>query len=118
MAKQMLVSTARIGEWAFLAGLLLALVLGIFQQALAAETATLILVVLGIVVGLFNIAQKETHDFLLVAVALLVAGAAGLGTLPGVGTYLSAILKNIASFVAPAAVIVAVKAVYGLARKK
>lgn len=118
MAKQQLVSTGRIGEWAFLAGLLLAIVLGIFQQALAAGTVTLILVVLGIVVGLLNIAVKEAHNFLLVVVALLVAGSAGLGVLPAVGTYLAVILANIVSFVAPAAVIVAVKAVYELARKK
>ncbi len=111
------VSTPKVGEWAFLVGLLLAIVLGLFPQALAVTTTTAVLVVLGIIVGLVNVTSKESHGFLLASVALLVAGSAGYGVLPGIGNYLSAILTNIVTFVAPAAVIVAVKAVYELARK-
>lgn len=110
-------SAPKVGEWAFLVGLLLAIVLGLFPQALAVNTTTAVLVVLGIIVGLVNIAGKESHNFLLASVALLVAGSAGYGVLPGVGDYLGAILTNISTFVAPAAVIVAVKAVYELAKK-
>ena len=116
-AKRGSVATPKVGEWAFLVGLLLAIVLGLFPQALAVTTVTAVLVVLGIIVGLVNVVAKESHGFLLAAVALLVAGSAGYGILPGVGDYLGAILTNIATFVAPAAVIVAIKAVYALARK-
>ncbi|MBU5537374.1 MAG: hypothetical protein QW818_02230 [Candidatus Aenigmatarchaeota archaeon] len=110
-------STLKVGEWAFLVGVLLAIVLGLFPQALAATTVTAVLVVLGIIVGLVNIVAKESHNFLLAAVALLVAGTAGYGVLPGLGNYFAAILTNISTFVSPAAVIVALKAVYELARK-
>lgn len=116
-AKRSPVATPKVGEWAFLVGLLLAIVLGLFPQALAVTTVTAVLVVLGIIVGLVNVVAKESHGFLLAAVALLVAGSAGYGILPGVGDYLGAILTNISTFVAPAAVIVAVKVVYELARK-
>lgn len=110
-------STPKVGEWAFLVGLLLAIVLGLFPQALSTTTVASVLVVLGIIVGLVNIVAKESHDFLLASVALLVAGTAGYGILPGVGTFLGAMLSNITTFVAPAAVIVAIKAVYSLAKK-
>ncbi len=112
-------SAPKVGEWAFLVGILLAIVLGLFPNTnvLQPTTVTAILVVLGIIVGLVNVTSKESHGFLLAAVALLVAGSAGYGVLPGVGDYLGAILTNISTFVAPAAVIVAIKAVYELARK-
>ena len=116
-AKRKAASAPKVGEWAFLVGLLLAIVLGLFPQALAVTTVTAVLVALGIIVGLVNVTSKESHGFLLAAVALLVAGSAGYGILPGVGNYLGSILTNISTFVAPAAVIVAVKAVYELARK-
>ena len=110
-------ATPRVGEWAFLVGTLLAIVLGIFPQALPPLTITSVLVLLGLIVGLVNVVSKESHSFLLAAVALLVAGSAGYGFLPGVGDYLGSILTNISTFVAPAAVIVALKVVYELAKK-
>ena len=117
MAQRRKVGSPKIGEWAFLVGVLLAIVLGLFPQALPTTTVTAVLVVLGIIVGLVNIIAKESHAFLLAAVALLVAGTAGYGVLPGIGDFLGAILANISTFVAPAAVIVALKAIYELARK-
>ncbi len=111
-------SDPKIGEWAFLVGTLLAIVLGLFPQAIPVATVTAVLVVLGIIVGLVNVTSKESHSFLLAAVALLVAGSAGYGVLPGVGNYLGAILVNITTFVAPGAVIVGLKAIYELANKR
>ncbi len=116
-ARRRPLTTPKIGEWAFLVGLLLAIVLGLFPKALPIITVTSVLVVLGFVVGLVNIVAKESHSFLLAAVALLVAGTAGYGILPGIGDYLGSILTNIATFVAPATVIVAIKVIYELANK-
>ncbi|MBI2543248.1 MAG: hypothetical protein HYW24_03620 [Candidatus Aenigmarchaeota archaeon] len=106
----------RIGEWAFLVGVLLAIVLGLFPTALSVTTVASVLVVLGVIVGLVNIGTRESQGFLVAAVALLVAGSAGYGAIPGIGDYLSSILMNISTFVAPAAVIVGLKAIYELAR--
>ncbi len=116
-SKRSPITAPRVGEWAFLVGLLLAIVLGLFPMALKASTTLAVLVVLGFIVGLVNVVKKETDGFLIASIALLAAGTAGYGVLPGIGTYLGAILTNIASFVAPAAVIVAIRAIYQLARK-
>ncbi|MBI2547306.1 MAG: hypothetical protein HYW23_02560 [Candidatus Aenigmarchaeota archaeon] len=109
---------------------MLAVILGLFpsETVIPAATVTAVLVVLGIIVGLVNVSARESNSFLLAAIALLIAGVAGYGgastgytglysVLPVIGGYLSAILANISTFVAPAAVIVAIKEVYLLARK-
>ena len=112
VAKKQSEDVSKVGEWAFLGGVILAILVGLVPGVLPGNLVSLVLVVLGILVGLINIGAKETHSFLLASVALLVAGTAGLQTLPVVGSIVNAVLTNIVSFVAPAAVIVALKAVY------
>ena len=106
----------QLGEWAFLGGVILAILVGLVPGLFPAQSIATLLVVLGILVGIINISEKKAHEFLLATVALLVAGSAGLQTLPLVGTYIGPILTNIVSFVAPAAVIAALKAVYELGK--
>ncbi|MEM5777288.1 MAG: hypothetical protein QXJ06_02465 [Candidatus Aenigmatarchaeota archaeon] len=110
----------RYGEWAFLAGVLLALALGLLQ-GLGVEFGNqqllnLLLVVLGLVVGLTTVTSKETDSFLIASIALLSVGAAGLSgfekTISDVIVYA---LVNLRSFVAPAALVVALKSIYKLA---
>jgi hypothetical protein len=112
----------KIGELAFLVGVILAILVGLFLGSPSSVSypmyMAVILVLLGIVVGLLNITQKETTAFLVAVIALLAAGSGGLGILPAVGSYLDAMLVNIALFVAPAAIIVALKTVVTLAKKK
>lgn len=108
----------KIGEWAFLAGVILALLFGLFKGEVTGTLAT-VLIVLGIIVGFLNIAEKETTPYLVAAIALLVAGSAGLGAIPFANLVnLSAMLQNIVLFVAPAAIIVALKTVITLGKKK
>lgn len=84
---------------------------------------TLIMLILGIVVGLISITAKEVTPFLIAAIALAVIrrevweplGIISGDLLPYLAT---AIVDFIVAFVAPAAVIIAIKAVYALARKK
>jgi len=54
----------------------------------------------------------------LAAVALLLAGGVGdlMGSIPAIGSMLQSILINFAIFVAPAAIIVAVKELISLAK--
>lgn len=105
----------KIGHWSFIIGVLLAMVAGLLGAAYA-DMIAMILVVLGVIVGFLNISEKEVSSFLIAAIALLLTGAAGLETLPVMGSYLGPILTNIATFVAPAVVIVALKAVYELGK--
>ena len=107
------------GNWAFIIGVVLAIVLGLFGTYIGYVTEiTYLMIILGLIVGFFNIGHKDAVNFLIAAIALLAVGAAGLELLPVIGPYIGGILTQIAVFVAPAAVLVALKAVYELAYKK
>jgi len=105
------------GHYSFLAGIALAIIAGIAIDLIAVNIVTLILVILGLIVGFMNVTAKETTEFLIATVALMLAGSANLAVIPAVGTYLQAILANIVVFVASAALIVALKAVKALASR-
>ncbi|MFA5141432.1 MAG: hypothetical protein WC471_00490 [Candidatus Woesearchaeota archaeon] len=119
MAKRILSSAGinKPGKYAFLAGVLIAVIAGLFADVLKAETATLILAVLGLVIGFLNISSREVTEFLIAAIALLLAGVANVSVslIPYVGQYLQAILVNLTTFSAFAAVVVAIKAIVVLA---
>ena len=86
--------------------------LGIFQ---------LVLVILGIICGIATITEKEATAFLIAAIALAVVRGAvflPLNYLPPLGYMAMWIVNFIATFVAPAAIIIAVKAVWALARTR
>ncbi len=119
------------GEWAYLVSVVIAVLAGIGAAAGFGSSSwvAVLLVILGAIVGLLNISEKETTSFLVATVALIVAslgatvaGDAGaflpLNVIPGLGTLINAIVANIAIFAAPAAIIVAVKAIMNLASKK
>jgi hypothetical protein len=123
--------SANAGEWAYLISVVIAVLAGIAAAAGfgASSWVAVLLVVLGAVVGLLNISEKETTSFLVATVALVVAslganlaGTAGtftpLNVIPGLGTLINAIVANIAIFAAPAAIIVAIKSIMNLASKK
>lgn len=105
-----------IGSWSFIIGLAIALIVGFFGEA--SGIIVTILVVLGLIVGFLNVTEKEVHGFLVASIALLLAGGTGnlMGAVPAVGPFLAQILTNFAIFVAPAAVVVAVKELIGLAK--
>ena len=105
----------RVAHYTFFAGLLVAIVAGLFRNLLSPEVLVTTLVILGFVVGLFNLTVKETNGFLIAAVALMLAGIVNLGLIPGVGIYLRSILSNIVVFVVPGAIIVGMKAIWNLA---
>lgn len=120
--------TEKIGEWAYLVSVVVAVLAGIGAAANfgSSEWVAVLLVALGVIVGFLNVTEKETTAFLVATVALVVAslgatvsgqGAtfAPLNVIPGLGTLINAILANIAIFAAPAAIIVAVKAILNLA---
>ena len=110
----------KIGAWAFILGVVIAIVAGLAAGALDATTAgyiTFVLVILGLAVGFLNIGAKDGQAFLIAAIALLLVGTANLVAIPYVGTYLASMVLNIAAFVAPAALVVSLKAIYNLASK-
>ena len=106
----------RIAHYTFFAGLLVAVIAGFFRNLFAPEVLVTTLVLLGFIVGLFNLTAKETVPFLLASIALMLAGIVNLGLVPGVGPYLRSILSNIVVFVVPGAILVGMKTIWKLAR--
>lgn len=116
----------RVGAWAFILGVIVAIIAGIVAVSVAATSGwvILLLVILGLIVGFLNIEDKQITAFLIAAIALMVLGATSgttiLGELntiiAGLGTLVNAILVNIAIFVAPAALVVALKEVINLSK--
>jgi hypothetical protein len=113
-----------IGRWAFILGVVIAVIAGLVGGWVATSSAwiLLILVILGLVVGFLNISAKEFNDFLLSAIALILVGTIAQLTsidtiIPLLGSVIQAMVNNIAAFVAPAALVVSLKAVYTLASK-
>jgi len=106
----------KLAHYAFFAGLLIAIIAGLFRDLVSVEVLMTTLVILGLIVGLFNLTAKETTPFLVATIALMLAGIVNLGLIPGVGLYLRSILSNIVVFVVPGAIIVAMKTIWGLAR--
>lgn len=106
----------QIGPWSFVAGLILAL---IFAFVTPASWSVLVLGLIGVAVGLLNITDKEIQGFLIAAVAFVVS-ATSLVTIfsqLGLGAkYVSQFLINVTNLMAPAAAVVAIIALYKLAK--
>ena len=114
----------QIGNYSFIIGVIVAVVLGLAAPQLGTATAWLwsLLVVLGLIVGFLNIPGKESKEFLWVTVALVVVSYAGSAQIDKwqnvqfIGPYLSGIFNSILAFVIPASVVVALKDAWDLAR--
>jgi len=142
-----MVTMEEVAEYAFMAFVAIAVIAGLALGYMAYDAddtyplgfadegvadsrgyVTLIMLVLGVVVGLVSITAKEVQSFLMAAIALMVARI-GIGTTADVWAPLgevhmllpywaTEILNYIVAFAAPAAVLIAVKSVWALARKK
>ena len=110
---------AKLGEWSFIVGIIITIVVSLFSVSdTIGGWLLLLLVVLGLIVGLLNVTERETTPFLVAAAALLITGTTGstLAIIPVIGGYLQNIVQNIAVFVTPAAIVVALKAIQSLAK--
>ena len=102
-----------VGKWAFLIGVILAVVLGLFDPVLG--NWAIVLVVIGLIVGLLNVTDKEVTPFLMSGAVLIIASALG-GSLMSDMPYVGAVLDALLAVFVPATVIVAIKNVFSLAR--
>jgi len=104
---------ANIGRWAFILGLVIAVVAGLgFGQVWFAW----VLAVLGVIVGFLNIKGTEAQTFLLAAVGLIVSASA-INTIPYIGPTATAIVANIVAFIGAAVLVVAIKTLLQTAKK-
>ena len=114
----------KIAHYAFFAGICLAVIVGLFRgtfSSMLGVNANYVFVttfvLLGTIVGLFNLTAKETQPFLIATIALMLGGIVNLGYVYVVGKTLSSILSNIVVFVVPAAIVVSLKTIWQLASK-
>ena len=113
-----------IGAWAFLIGAIVAVVAGIALAnqpgGVEGNTGVAVLLVLaGIVVGLFNIGGKEVMPFLWASVVLVFVSSVGkvsLMLIPTIGDYLVGILGAFMLLFIPATIIVALKVVFSVSK--
>ena len=104
-----------IGFWAFIVGLILSIVGGIIAPQ--NSVIVLILVILGLIVGFLNITAKEITLFLVATIALVVVGGVfePIKVL-GIGAILNNMLGYVATLMAPAAVVAAIKALWAVGK--
>ncbi|MBS3106567.1 hypothetical protein J4419_02800 [Candidatus Woesearchaeota archaeon] len=103
-----------IGRWAFIVGLVVAVIAGFVSAA--GPTLVWLLAFLGLVVGLLNVAGHETHNFLLASVAFVVSASSLALVVPM--EVVRNMLQNVVTFVGPAAGIVAIKSLFEIAKSK
>ena len=106
-----------LGSWSFLIGVILALIFGLFSQWLGSLTPGIIylLVVLGIIIGLLNIADEEVNAFLMAGTVLVIVSVLGQGVVQTVPVFYMT-LQALTTLFVPATIIVALKHVFSLAR--
>lgn len=112
----------RIGRYSFIAGIIIAIVLGLTAPKLdtAANLLWSFLVLLGLIAGLLNVPQKEAKGFLWAATALVIVAYAGSAQIKSwenvklIGTFLKGIFDSILAFIVPATATAALKSIFGL----
>ena len=113
-----------LGAYAFLVGVVLAVIFGLFNVALE-RTGGLFysaLVVIGLIVGFMNVGDKNSSTFLLASLSLVIVGALGMEPLKYIAldnyvvTSLRNVLGSLLVLFVPATIIVALKTVFAMAK--
>lgn len=132
-----------ISRWAYMCFVVIAIIAGLaigYMAYSSPPTATqpwyqnvseangyviLIMLILGIIIGLTSITTKEVTPFLIATIALVVSYAADVWSgfrsvemLEPLYYLATAILTYIVAFAAPAAVLIAIKSVFAIAKEK
>ncbi len=110
----------KLGSWAFLVGVILAVVFGLGLANGAAPWMVSLVFILGIVVGLLNVTGGEVGPFLTAGAILVIVTSLGSASVAAVGgtagTYITGLLNGILLLFVPATIVVAVKHVFSLAK--
>src|SRR3989344_337040 len=117
-----------IGAWAFLAGVILAVVIGLsttlLPNALAQYNRQIyaILVLLGLIVGYFNIKAEESQTFLWAGAILVIVSRFGMDSVTGsllgigIGPTVTEVFSALLALFVPATIVVALKTVFSIAK--
>jgi len=111
-------SIQKIGGFAFILGIIISIIFALIPGLDAVTWVPFVLLILGIIVGLLNIEDKDLELFLIAAIVLIATSATPLNTLPVIGSLLNRIVINFVTFVSPAALIVSIVAIIKVANTK
>jgi glucan phosphoethanolaminetransferase (alkaline phosphatase superfamily) len=119
VAKKRMESAQLLGSWSFLVGVVLAVLLGLGLTGPYQATMLWVVFLLGIIVGLLNITHDEVSGFLTSGTVLALMAFLGVqvGVFDAVAPIIGNILRGILTLFVPATIIVALKAVFVLARR-
>ena len=122
----------KIGTWAFIIGIIIALIVGLYQAYLMENNSSTdiggyiawILAVLGAIVGILaamgkgSITKSETPGFLIAGIALVVMYGVfrGMVLKPWIGSLLQGVSWSLSILVAPAVGILAIKAIWDMGK--
>lgn len=113
-----------VGAYAFLVGVIFAILMGISQKFLDITYSNIpyaFLMVLGIIIGFLNIGDRDSMTFLIASLSLVIVSGFGQSALIYVSNIpilssLTAILAALLVMFVPATIIVALKTVFNLAK--
>ena len=125
----------KIGSWAFLIGIAIALIIGLYAAYMLETSAILwsmpgwiawVLAILGAIVGIASaygmgtITEKEIPNFLIAGIALVVMYGVfkGIAIDPWIGSLFLGVSMSLAIFVAPAVGILSIKAIWDIGKDK
>ena len=125
-------ASQKLGGYAFLVALIIAVVAGIVATYMSdmmaglAGVVTLVLVILGLVVGFLNVHDKHITDFLIATIAVAMVGGTAGGLvgidlfLPAlkIGTLCATVVINIVAIAAAAALVVGLKQIMTIAKEQ
>jgi len=118
-----------LGAWAFLIGVILALVVGISSVLIPVSfivkhnmAVYAILVLLGLMVGFLNVTGRESQTFMIAGAVLVVVSKFGMDSVTGsliglsIGTAVSSVFTALLVMFVPATIVVALKSVFSIAQ--
>ena len=113
-----------IGAYAFLIGVVLAVIFGLFNEPLeqAGGLFYSALVLIGLIVGFMNVGDKDSSTFLIASLSLVIVGALGMEPLKyiALNNYVVDSLRNVLGSLlmlfVPATIVVALKTVFAMAK--
>ena len=112
-------STAHlVGSWSFVVGVVLAVLLGLGFTGTYQVQMVWVVFLVGVVVGILNIASDEVSGFLTSGTILTLVSFLGTeaGVFAGLAPQIVSILSGILALFVPATIIVALRAVFVMAR--
>lgn len=118
-----------VGAWAFFIGVVLAIIIGLTTTILPIPAVTsyskqiyATLVILGIIVGSINVANKDSQTFLIAGTALVVVSKFGMESVKGsligigIGEGITSVFSALLVLFVPATIIMALKTVFSISK--